>query len=496
MATAFKPPATQRVYDVCVIGGGVGGAAAGALLSRRGLRVLLIDVGGGGPAAADGGWLLPSRPSLQPSPRALPAAEALLSDLGLATEVSRCFEPLEPPLQLLLPRHRLELAPGADALARELGREWPADAARLAAGLSRLVAAAGLGGALLKGAPPLPPAGLLERWSLARAVRRAAMETGLDGALLSDPPALAGLAGTPLASALTALAGFMGRLDGPPSALVLARLAGVALGGLHRPTAGSTAMMDGLRRRIAETRGEVLGSQAEPARVESIGLEGSRLSMVRVAGTSDPRLARAFVIALPLARIAALLPAEARGGRVARSLASMRPGSRLASCHLLLRAAARPPGLGDAVLVLDTEDAPPEDVVLVELSPARREPGRGSQAEATPGHLTASAWLRLPPGADEATGRSRLRRALDVSLPFHERHLVHRVEPAPVAHGLRFEAATPLGAGGLPLRSPWKNAFLASGEVLPGLGLEGEYFAGLQAAAHAAALLGVKGRPR
>jgi hypothetical protein len=32
--------------------------------------------------------------------------------------------------------------------------------------------------------------------------------------------------------------------------------------------------------------------------------------------------------------------------------------------------------------------------------------------------------------------------------------------------------------------------------VLPGLGLEGELFAGLQAAAHVGALLGVKGRPR
>jgi hypothetical protein len=89
-----------------------------------------------------------------------------------------------------------------------------------------------------------------------------------------------------------------------------------------------------------------------------------------------------------------------------------------------------------------------------------------------------------------------VRAALGAALPFHERHLVHRAEPAPVAHGLRFEAAGPLGTGGLPVRSPWRNAFLAGGEVLPGLGLEGELFAGLQAAAHAGALLGLKNRPR
>ncbi len=496
MATSFKPPATQRVYDACVIGGGVGGAAAGALLSRRGFRVLLIDVGGAGLAVADGGWILPAGPALRPPSRALPAAEALLTDLGLSTDAARALEPLAPPLQVLLPRHRLELASEAAPLARELGREWPDDAARIAAVLARLATAADLGGALLKAAPPMPPAGLLDRWTLGRALRRAALETGLDPALLTDPAPLSGLAGTPLAPALSALASFLGRLDGPPSALALARLAGVALRGLHRPVAGSAAIEDGLRRKISETRGEVLGSPADPARLESIGIERGRLSTVRVAGASDTRLARAFVIAVPLARIVALLPAEARGGRAARSLAAMRPGSRLAATHLLLRAAARPPGLADAALLLDAERAPPEDVVLLELSPARREPGRGSPPEVMPGHLTASAYLLLPPGADEAAGRARLQRALDAALPFHERHLVHRADPSPAVHGLGFTTATPLGAGGLPVRSPWKNAFLASGEVLPGLGLEGEYFAGLQAAAHAAALLGVKGRPR
>src|SRR5512136_1867634 len=110
MATTFKPPATQRVYDVCVVGGGVGGAAAGALLSRRGFRVLLVDEGGGSPPPAEGGWLLPASPAIRPSPRLLPAAEALLADLGLATDASRALEPLDPPLQVLLPRHRLELA--------------------------------------------------------------------------------------------------------------------------------------------------------------------------------------------------------------------------------------------------------------------------------------------------------------------------------------------------------------------------------------------------
>lgn len=495
MATAFKPPAIQRVYDVCVVGGGVGGAAAGALLSRRGFRVLVVDEGGGNPPVADGGWLLPAGPALRPAPRLLPAAEALLTDLGLANDAARAFEPLEPPLQVLLPRHRLELATAGEALERGLRREWPARAAALAEGLSRLAAAAGLGGALLKEAPPLPPAGLLDRWTLGRALRRAAASTGQDAAVLTGPSPLAALEETPLAGALTALAGFLGRLDGPPSTFVLARLAGVALGGLQRPVAGAAGLEEGLRRRVAETRGEVLGSTAEPVRIEAIGLEHGRLSTVRVAGTPDTRLARAFILAAPLAHVAGLLPPEGRSRRLARTLATMWPGHRLVACHLLLRAAARPPGLGDAALVLEAAGGA-AGAVLVELSPARRETRHGAPPETAPDHFTASGWALLPPGADEAPTRARLRAALDAALPFHERHLVHRAEPAPVAHGLRFEKAGLLGTGGLPVRSPWRNAFLAGGEVLPGLGLEGELFAGLQAAAHAGALLGLKSRPR
>jgi hypothetical protein len=42
------------------------------------------------------------------------------------------------------------------------------------------------------------------------------------------------------------------------------------------------------------------------------------------------------------------------------------------------------------------------------------------------------------------------------------------------------------------VRGPWKNLFFAGREVLPGLGIEGEFYAGIQAAGHIAALLGAK----
>ena len=66
LAQTFKPPATQRIYDACVVGSQLGGALAGALLARRGYRVLHVDHDGAGTSYEDGGYVLPYAPVLMP----------------------------------------------------------------------------------------------------------------------------------------------------------------------------------------------------------------------------------------------------------------------------------------------------------------------------------------------------------------------------------------------------------------------------------------------
>ena len=491
MANAFKPPATQRVYDVCVLGGGLGGAAAGALLSRRGYRVLVIDTGGQ-TQASDGGWLLPPGPGLLPGTRLLPAADSMLAELGLVSDAARALEPLVPDLQLLSPRLRLDLAREPGHLATELKRAWRGDAERLARGLEQLAAASEAGGHFLKAAPPLPPGGFLDGFALRQALKVAAQASGVRKEIVATADPLAGLEGHPLATALLALHRFLSRLDGPPAPLSVARLCGVALRGLHRVAPSALPLEEALRRKVSETRGEVLGTAAEPARIESIAVEGRRLGSLRVAGTTDSYLARAFVLSAPLRWLTGLLgPGAAE--RAARPLARLKPGRHLAVRHLVLRPAALPPGLGPAALVLG-DGTRPDEAVLVEVATARRD-GRKGHPEPTAGERLVSAWTLLPAGGDLAASQARLAAALGEAFPFHDRHLVHAVSPAPVPHLMAVDQPA-LGVCGLPVKTPWKNLLLASREVLPGLGQEGELYAGLQAAAHAVALLGSKEKPR
>ncbi|HET9553893.1 MAG TPA: NAD(P)-binding protein [Anaeromyxobacteraceae bacterium] len=491
MAATFKPPATQRLYDACILGGGPGGAAAGALLSRRGFRVLLVDTGGDA-LRPDGGWLVPTGPSLLPSTRHLPAAEALLGELGLATDAARALEPLTPDLQLLMPRHRLDLARDRAHLAAELRREWPGDAARVGAGLDALSAVADAGGLFLKEAPPLPPAGFLDGFPLRKALKAAAQAAGRSADDLTGAPPLAGLDGHPLGAALLALHRFLGHLDGEQAPLSVSRLCGAALRGLHRTSATAPPLDEALRRKVAETRGQVIGSAAEPARIESIALDGNRLGAVRLHGSPDAYVARAFVLGGPARSLVPLLPPEAVRGRVAEALARITPGRRLASRHLVLGPAAIPPGLGPAALVL--ADGAPDDAVLVEVAAARREPRKG-HAEPAAGERLVSAWTLAPADGDAAAALARLDAAIAEAVPFHERHVVHAAAATVVPHLVRVDEPA-LGVAGLPVRGLWKNLFLASREVVPGLGLEGELYAGLQAAVHAATLLGAKDKPR
>jgi hypothetical protein len=78
-------------------------------------------------------------------------------------------------------------------------------------------------------------------------------------------------------------------------------------------------------------------------------------------------------------------------------------------------------------------------------------------------------------------------------LPFLDRHVLlesspHLQEERGLASRLRLhplvEVGLPrqLGVTGLPPRPPCKNLVLASRDVLPGLGIEGEFLAGVRAA--------------
>lgn len=512
MAQTFRPPATQRLYDVCIVGSQLGGVVAGALLARRGFRVLHVAHDDPGFHYVDHGYVLPFGPAVVPSPRHLPSADAVLAELGLATDFSRALAPSDPDLQLLLPRHRVDLSREPALLRAELRREWPREAEALEAGFATLGTLFDFAGFFLRAVPPLPPDGFGERRAVSKAVKLAASAPGAPIEPVGEARPFRAFADHELARSLNVAHRFLTYLDGDASALSLVRLLGGAFRGTNRLPGGLGTLREMVRRRIAESRGELRGGPGEPAVATGFELEGNKVVAVRLADSPDAHVARAFVVATDAARLVPLLPDGARDGKAAAWLRRVRPRRQLLSVNLVVKHAALPPALGENVLALrDAQGGDGLDnAVFLQVLPARRDArkgagDRGAAVEAVQDERVVCASAFVPAGEPLAGLRpaaARIREAVADAIPFFERHLV--VESAPVlvdparaelppTHPLyESDLAERLGIAALPVRGPWKNLFFAGREVIPGLGIEGEFYAGIQAAGHVAALLGRK----
>ncbi|MFT3915634.1 MAG: phytoene dehydrogenase [Anaeromyxobacteraceae bacterium] len=513
MATqTFRPPATQRVYDVCILGSQLGGVVAGALLARRGFRVLHVAHDDPGFHYVDHGYVLPFGPAVVPSPRHLPSAEAVLGELGLATDVGRALVASHTDLQLLLPRHRVDLARDPAVLRGELKREWPAAAEALEAGFAELGTYFDFAGFFLRAAPPLPPDGFGERWTVRKAVKLAASAPGAPPRAVDEARPFEKLQDEELVRSLLVAHRFLTYRDGPPSPMSLVRLLGGAFRGTHRLPGGLGTLREMVRRRIQESRGELRGKPGEPALATGLELDHGRVSAVRLADSPDAHVARAFVAATDAERFLALLPADVRASRQAAGLTKVHSARQLLTLNLVVKERALPPALGENVLAL--RDAAGgegiENAVFMQVLPAHHEARKGASDKGTQGEVIADervvcAAAYVPAGMRPqglADAAARIREAVADAIPFFERHLV--VESAPLladperahmaqAHPLYLcDADDRLGIGGLPVRSPWKNLVFAGREVVPGLGVEGEFYAGIQAAGHVAAMLGAK----
>jgi phytoene dehydrogenase-like protein len=512
VAHTFRPPATQRLYDVCVVGSQLGGVVAGALLARRGFRVLHVAHDDPGFHYADHGYVLPLGPAVVPSPRHLPSADAVLAELGLATDVSRALAPSEPDVQLLLPRHRVDLSREQPVLRSELRREWPGEADALEGGFIQLASLFEFAGFFLRAAPPLPPDGFGERRAVKKALKLASSAPGAPRTGVDEARPFSGLEDHELVRSLLTAHRFLTYLDGPPSPLSLVRLLGGVFHGTSRLPGGLGTLREMVRRRIAEARGDLRGGPGEPALATSFELDGGKVSAIRLADSPDAHVARAFVVATDAARILPLLPASEREGRATAGLRAISASRQLLSVNLVVKQTALPPALGENVLAL--RDASGGDgldnAIFLQVLPARRDAKKGTgdksgttETVADERVVCASAFVSAGDrGEVLRVAAARIREAVADAIPFFERHLVaesapalsapDRAELAPI-HPLYAAADEDrLGIAGLPVRGPWKNLFFAGREVVPGLGIEGEFYAGIQAAGHVSALLGRK----
>jgi len=477
---------TNVVYDVIVLGSQLAGAVTGALLVKRGYRVLFVDPDGLGPHYEHKGYQLAYAPSMLPHLRRMPPAEAALTELGIGVDLFRALDGgAVADLQLLFPRHRVDLSVEPERRAAELAREFPAEKDAILANLGAAQARAEATDPFFRLALPFPPEGFFER----RAVKKAAQGCP---PVLADGEIFEALARTPFADALRSLGRFLTHLeDGEAGSLARLRPLAQLLHGACRYPGGYSGLREAVRARLADLGGSVLGAPHAPAEVEELLFDGGRFSGIKLHGSSNVYRGECLVCGMDVAALSALIPPRAKKRHLADLLESVRVRRHLFTVNMVIKDEGLPLGLKELALVHPGDEH--HGPVLLEVQRARKA-GKDGAGERV---LCASALVahNEHSNSDERikSVADRLEKVIEDLAPFVEQHVVERSVPSLHARHfkgtrivyhplLEVDADHVLGIAGLPHRTPCKNLFLASREVVPGLGLEGEFLAATRAA--------------
>ena len=472
---------SRHVYDVIVLGSQLGGALAAVLLAKRGYGVLLVEHDGTGPGYEHNGFLLPYAPFLAPSLKTMPAVEEALSEVGLTTLLQRQQQPHEPELQLVMPQHRMDLYGDAARRGAEFTREFGAEGERVLADLTATLRQHESSDAFFKEGPPLPPDGLLESWNLKR---RRSQHPGLD-----TEPRLGGT--DEMSRPLRGLRPFAVHLEHPSTPLARTRPLSQVLQTPWRYPGGRDGLRQLLFSRLQELGGDLLSpSNSDTYVAEELQFDGSRFSALKLLRSDTLYRASCLVSATDAGALRRLLTGRKKHRGLSDQLDQSTIKSFLFAVNWVVPEAALPRGLGELVLV-DPQD-PELGALLLQQHPARRADG-GEDASlrvVCAGAFVPASVRDL--GEDYLQGLAeRIDGHLNTLMPFTQDKRLLRSAPyldAGAVRGSRlmphphyvFDAEAALGVSGLKQQTPSKNLLLAGREVLPGLGLEGEFLAGMR----------------
>lgn len=474
---------TRHVYDLIVLGGQFGGALAACLLAKRGYRVLHVEHDGLGHGYEHGGLLLPYAPFVLPPLKAMPAVEEALAELGLNTAVQRALHRHEPDVQLIFPQSRVDLTRDEKRRLAELGREFDSAGAETDREIRETLPQQELSDGFFKESPSLPPAGFFESFGLKRL---AARYPGL-----KQEPALTGRA-TPT-KLLRGLGPFLTYVDSPDAALALTRPLSQILKGPCTYPGGREGLRDLLTRKLLDLGGDFLGRDtSETAIAEELCFDGSAVVGVKVLRSDQVYRSQALIAATESGAFRRLLPDKKKHRALAETLDLVTVKSFLFSVNWVLRSEGLPKGMGELLLL--EPRSPTLGPLLVQVSNARALGGGNDPSKKV---VCGGAFV---PASARDLGEEHLTQIvkeieanLETLIPFFKLNLLDRSAPYLDVRGVRgsrllphphytVEGGSHFGVTGIPSRTPVKNLFIASREVVPGLGFEGECLAGIRAA--------------
>jgi phytoene dehydrogenase-like protein len=476
-------------YDVVVCGGDLAGLLTGALLARRGFRVLIVGDGAEHAAFEARGVSLSRAPAVLPPLEAPPVAR-VLKELDVAAVVKR-RAPVASALRVTIAHRKVDLGADLPALTSALG----AGESALGPAIERLDAVGHLFDPLLAKPTTLPPHGFWER----REVARLAMEAPRAGTDLLAPLAADHPFRTAVAAPGAAIAAFVATDVG-----MLAEARAFALG--RQPASVFDCGLGGLQDLLLQ-RVETYGGDHRPgSQALGVLVRRGRVVGVRVSPRDETIGCHTLVWASDAAKLRVALGASVPGALFRGRAITLRVGAyRYGLALLVAPGAFSDPSPARIIAIADPTRPPIEDnaISITVGPPSGRTPDR------IPVWVECTVPAHVVEGGPSYLGalRGRLKHALGRVFPSLHANLLLAASPfdglppegslpvptnatktpkldppLPPPLYTRDGATGPLDIFGLPHATGIKNLLLVGRENLPGMGLEGELVAGWGAA--------------
>ncbi|NPV03340.1 MAG: NAD(P)/FAD-dependent oxidoreductase [Syntrophaceae bacterium] len=472
------------MYDVIVIGSDLSSLIAALLAARYGRKTLLVSESGLEDCLSRSGYVFNIDPFPWSGFGLGQVFSRLLSELNIPLPEPSRASPLNPALQVILPEHRIDFFLDRDALLHDLGREYPGEEKQLQA-LYQSVAKVGetleravretletrdrsLKG-LMKSCLDMPFV-MGEIWRLEQKIRAVAKRPSLGAVFDSEFTLLSNLHvnhAKPLSSAY---------------------LLSLPWRGLYYHFGGKHRMLEQLRKRYEDLRGETLS----PCAVEAVRAGGRIEVDIRTKGKPAGLLAQRLVISTKSPALEKVLSSDGRFSRLARRLRKVETRLFPFTLHLGVDNRGLPDRMGEYVIHISEPSAEAAcPFLFLEANVA------DDTALAPPGKRTLAITALLPRSPVEMANGELAAAADDVLLslegflPFLRESIefmdldgsidVSRRYQQVVNPRYRFTGLSLPGLMTFPVRSHRPNVLLTGGMTFAGLGFEGEVLSGMKA---------------
>jgi phytoene dehydrogenase-like protein len=486
MSTAF--------YDAVILGTDLAPLTCGALLAKRGFRVLVVGQQQSAPDYRLGARRLPRHPFTFTASRS-PLTERVMSELGLTQSYRRLSHTLDPAYQIAIPDHRFDVTADEARFESEVEREFAAVKRPVLDFHRQVRDHAEASDELFRRDLVWPPESFFERRELARvAARLPSARMAAEHATLGELPEA-----HPFRAAALAPASFDARLGADGfTQLQLARLYAGRYLGSARIEGGLAALSHLLSEKIRAHSGEIQPLE----RVREIVVRRGHVTGIRLFGADEEIGGRVVVAGVDVSAVQRLLSDRGAFEQLFERHGEPQARHCRYTLNAVLDAAAMPAGMGGEVFAVRDLSRPLAEDNLLHV-----------QAERDERELRLCIEALLPVGAVESREaymddvRERIMAALESVVPFAGEHLrlldsphdnrppwardgdtdltldpLERrgVQTMPAVHD--YPSTRALGLSAMPIRTPLRGLLLCSGQVAPGLGVEGCLLAAFSAA--------------